>query len=95
MPTEGVGLLFMCFQASIRRQFAFIQKNWCNDGMFIQSQVGVDPLVGQGGDVEMEQNWPDVYNRYEPKTAFRFNGFIRFKGGEFFFAPSIPFLREL
>jgi Dyp-type peroxidase family len=95
MPSEGVGLLFMCFQASIRRQFAFIQKNWCNDNTFIQSGVGVDPLIGQGADAESPQEWPGVYNKRTGKTPFRFNGFIRFKGGEFFFAPSIPFLRGL
>ena len=95
MPRDGVGLLFMCFQASIRRQFAFMQKNWCNDGTFIQDRVGVDPLVGQGADVVVPQKWPDIFNRREPKSRFQFKGFIRFKGGEFFFAPSIPFLRGL
>jgi Dyp-type peroxidase family len=95
MPTQGVGLLFMCFQASIRRQFAFMQKNWCNDGNFIQSGVGADPMIGQGADVAMLQEWPGVYNKRADKTPFQFNGFIRFKGGEFFFAPSIPFLRGL
>jgi Dyp-type peroxidase family len=31
--------------------------------------------------------------RQSHTTAFEFGGFVRFRGGEFFFAPSLPFLR--
>ncbi len=94
LPSKDVGLLFMCFQASIRRQFAFIQKRWCNDKHFLVSNTGIDVLVGQGLDSGSPQHWNAQYNNRET-IPFDFHGFVRMKGGEFFFAPSLPFLRRL
>lgn len=94
MPTGGVGTLFLCFQANIRRQFAFIQKRWCNELHFLPSNVGVDPLIGQGEDAGADQRWPPRYHCPE-QEPFGFAGFIRMKGGEFFFAPSLPFFDTL
>jgi Dyp-type peroxidase family len=92
LPTEGVGLLFMCFQSSIANQFAFIQKMWVNGPGFARPQTGIDPVIGQGQ--APAQNWPVSWGGSD-KKAFDFSGFVRLKGGEFFFAPSIPFLRGL
>lgn len=94
LPTKDVGLLFMCFQASIRRQFAFMQKRWCNNRDFLVAKVGVDPLVGQGDATVDPQQWRARYNGTEG-TPFDFNGFVQLKGGEFFFAPSVAFLKNL
>jgi len=92
LPSEGVGLLFMCFQASIRQQFAFMQKAWCNNANFVQGGAGIDPVIGQPSSPPgVEQTWSKEYGT-PPDTKFRFEHFVRMKGGEFFFAPSIPFL---
>lgn len=99
LPTEGVGLLFMCFQSSIANQFAFIQKAWVNNPEFARPltkpgapNTGLDPVIGQGP--SSEQRWPLSWGGAETK-GFDFAGFVKLKGGEFFFAPSIPFLRSL
>jgi Dyp-type peroxidase family len=99
LPTEGVGLLFMCFQSSIANQFAFMQAIWINNPDFARPIVkagpldtGLDPVVGQG--TGSEQHWPLTWGGAETKD-FDFSGFVKLKGGEFFFAPSIPFLKVL
>lgn len=94
LPTGGVGLLFMCFQASIANQFAFIQKRWANDSGFVRGGVGADPVIGQPGAGRATPEWPPQWG--QPGTRpFDFGQFVTMKGGEFFFAPSLPFLKSL
>ncbi|MDT4894954.1 MAG: hypothetical protein QOH25_31 [Acidobacteriota bacterium] len=112
LPTEGVGLLFMCFQSSIANQFAFIQNSWVNNEGFLLDGTGIDPVIGQapqpgpGVPTPIEQTWPVQWgpqpdpnnpgNTRPPDTETSFfGGFVTLKGGEFFFAPSIPFLKVL
>lgn len=94
-PSEDVGLLFMCFQSSIPRQFGFMQKSWANNVDFVNEKTGRDPVIGQKGDGDSQpQEWIAVWG--EPQTKpFDFGEFVTLKGGEFFFAPSIPFLKNL
>lgn len=99
LPTEGVGLLFMCFQSSIANQFAFIQAAWVNNPKFARPllkpgapDTGLDPVIGQGK--LSKQRWPLTWGGTGTKE-FDFGGFVTLKGGEFFFAPSIPFLKVL
>jgi deferrochelatase/peroxidase EfeB len=113
LPSEGVGLLFASFQASIARQFGFIQVIWSNSPLFAidgtyssDAQTGVDALIGQARTV-LDQHWRREYDGTIPcqppnlkslclplshETPFTFNGFVKFRGGEFFFAPSLSFL---
>lgn len=109
LPTGGVGLLFMCFQSSIANQFAFIQKSWVNAEGFLRGNTGLDPVIGQApqaGAAPIAQAWPVQWgpqpdpanpgNTKPPDTKdFSFEGFVTLKGGEFFFAPSLPFLKVL
>lgn len=88
-PSTGAGLLFMCFQQNIEKQFNFIQVNWAN----ADSAAGLDPLVGHGA--ANSQKWPDTYGAEGSSRSGSFAGFVKMKGGEYFFAPSIPFLRKL
>lgn len=92
LPSGGVGLLFMCFGNSIANQFAFIQKNWVNAPDFVKGGVGLDPVIGQGA--APDQNWPLAWGAAATKP-FGFEGFVTLKGGEYFFAPSLPFLCKL
>ncbi|HEX8210573.1 MAG TPA: Dyp-type peroxidase [Longimicrobium sp.] len=95
LPSKNVGLLFMCFQASIRAQFAFMQRDWCNAANFLRQDTGIDPVMGQPSSPPgVEQRWSSDYGS-PANTSFRFENFVRMKGGEFFFAPSIPFLTGL
>ena len=55
VPTQGVGLLFMCFQVDLSNQFEFIQDNWANAPGFPGDNLpvggvdhhGIDPIAGQ------------------------------------------------
>ena len=88
------GLLFMCFQSSTKKQFNFIQNTWSNAPGFppLRGKPGIDPLIGQGE--QGGQNWPKRYGS-EDEVKFDFAGFVHMQGGEYFFAPSLGFLRNL
>jgi Dyp-type peroxidase family len=96
----AVGLLFMCFQNDIARQFELIQNNWCNFPHFPMRRIGKDPLVGQRNswDDSPGQRWsaltPD-WLETDNATTFNFPDCVTMRGGEYFFAPSINFLRGL
>ena len=95
MPNTGVGLLFMCFQADIANQFAFMQTTWANNAGFPKPKTGLDPVIGQGRNGA--QHWPTKWGNPKPalREAFDFSGFVNMKGGEYFFAPSLSFLTDL
>ena len=46
-PVQGVGLLFMSYQAHIGKQFEFLQNNWANHGHIAGRNIGQDGVVGQ------------------------------------------------
>lgn len=97
-PEKDVGLLFICFQSSIPKQFGFVQANWANTTEFFNKNgVGIDPIVGQyeADDVSEYQKWHLIWGSNEGKKAFNFESAVVLKGGEFFFTPSISFLLNL
>ncbi len=96
LPTRDVGLLFMCFQANIPSQFAFLQQSWANNEAFVKAGTGLDPVIGQQRDLDkpVSQKCPLSWGQPGSIRA-DFSGFVTLKGGEFFFAPSIPFLDGL
>ncbi|HZG00194.1 MAG TPA: Dyp-type peroxidase [Chitinophagales bacterium] len=92
-PEDGVGLLFMCFQANIANQFEFIQANWVNNPNFPSSGDGSDPILGQG--LTSTGRFAAAYNDPATLQTHSFNSFVTMKGGEYFFAPSLKFLKSL
>jgi Dyp-type peroxidase family len=105
-PTGGVGLLFMAYQASIPDQFEVVQGLWANNSGFPVTApgqpIGIDPVIGQGPSVP--QDWPKGWGKptteshdfYKVAPGTANNGpFVTMKGGEYFFAPSLVFLRGL
>lgn len=94
-PEGGVGLLFMCYQASIANQFAFMQQAWANNQNFIEAAAGLDPVIGQDPrQASFPQEVPVKYGEAN-KIRYEFSGFVKNRGGEFFFAPSLPFLYSI
>jgi Dyp-type peroxidase family len=94
-PTEGVGLLFMCYQSDIENQFEFIQQKWANEGNIGGNLVGIDGVIGQGVNgtsKSLPKKWGDG-NPNENKITFE--RFVKMKGGEYFFTPTIKFLKDL
>lgn len=91
---EKVGLLFLCFQSDLFNQFMFMQKNWSNNHHFVTYTTGFDALVGQGNPKTARQKWPNQWGENEV-TEFDFYHFVTMQGGEYFFAPSISFLKTI
>ena len=95
---KDVGLLFICFQSSIPKQFGFVQAKWANTTEFFDKNgVGIDPIAGQyeTGDASEYQKWHLNWGVDEGKKAFNFESCVVLKGGEFFFTPSLSFLQSL
>ncbi|MGK7897348.1 MAG: Dyp-type peroxidase [Xenococcus sp. (in: cyanobacteria)] len=90
-PETGSGLLFLCFQANIENQFNFMQARWANPDRFVKVGVGPDPVIGQP---EGTQQWPKQWGEAETQE-YEFKLWAFMKGGEYFFAPSISFLKSL
>ncbi|HKO52976.1 MAG TPA: Dyp-type peroxidase [Polyangiaceae bacterium] len=100
-PATPRGLLFLCFQANIEDQFEFIQRTWVDNKHFptsvltnglLQRDTGDDPLIGQ--DADEAQRWPKKWGERAKKTI-NVEAAVTLRGGEYFFAPSIPFLASL
>lgn len=95
VPSAGVGLLFMCFQANLR-QF-LIQQDGSDSNRFVKPGTGFDAVIGQfhGADdapeAPIEQTWPTSTGT----VKFKMVNFVRMRGGEYFFAPSMRFLHGL
>ena len=96
LPTGDVGLLFMAYNHELARQFEFTQKSWVNNPAFPAGGAPpkLDPIIGQGP--VGAQHWPKKWD--DPAVgaaALSFQGFVKMRGGEYFFAPSLNFLRSL
>jgi Dyp-type peroxidase family len=92
--SEGIGLLFSCFQADITNQFIFLQQAWINHRHFPREGTGTDPLVSSPMRNEIGPPWPIEWGM-PGDVRLNFEHYVKMKGGEFFFAPSIPFLARL
>ena len=93
LPHDGVGLLFMSYQADLDHQFRFMQTQWVDQENFPQSGVGVDPVLSNKGN--RAQTWPTQWGQSTPSRQSLFNGFVTLRGGEYFFAPSVDGLKAL
>lgn len=102
-PTGDIGLLFLCYQSSIENQFEFIQSTWANQGLIRHPdgkiiKVGQDGIIGQGH-TTFRKELPEQWGVNGQKKPCNFSnpdsGFVTTKGGEYFFTPSISFLKSL
>ncbi|HEX7243143.1 MAG TPA: hypothetical protein VF263_22860 [Longimicrobiaceae bacterium] len=98
LPEGGVGLLFMCYQRDITEQFEHMQGVWANGRSTLRQPFsGTDPVAGQlsGRVTRRDQVWP---RRWGSSSAgmvrMDLRDCVRLRGGEYFFAPSIPALAE-
>ncbi|HSP10542.1 MAG TPA: Dyp-type peroxidase [Candidatus Dormibacteraeota bacterium] len=80
------GVIFMCLQASIARQFEFIQSQWLNRGNAFVLGEDQDVLLGP-------QDGPGPHKMTVPGNPPLFIGplqrVVTVKGGEYFFVPGI------
>lgn len=90
------GIIFMAINASLRRQFEFVQQQWMNYGNDFQLSNEADALVGnhgpEGGSAVI-QTEPD-----DPRPPFfcnRLPRLVETRGGDYFFIPSLSALRQI
>lgn len=99
-PTGDVGLLFMAFNSNIANQFEFTQIVWANNGNFPgrTPAPGVDPVIGQTPKdaLRPKMSCPREWGSAGTTTlATAPRRAVTMKGGEYFFMPSLAFLRAL
>jgi Dyp-type peroxidase family len=85
---EDRGLVFVCFNASISRQFEGIQRQWLNDGNIFH--LGDDPdylLGGTAGKMTIQGRPPFML---APQAQF-----VTARGGEYLFVPSLTALAAI
>lgn len=99
LPETGVGLLFMAYNAKLDDQFVFTQATWANNTGFPKSPkppVGIDGVIGQGPNAANCHAYPKEWDNPAAGTSvYDFKTFVKMKGGEYFFAPSVRFLRNI
>lgn len=101
-PSGGVGLLFMAYTSSI---FSFEQlQTAIDDENFVTDGIGIDALAGYQSK-PMPQRWPTPNANLGPgeenknvparSVRFSFGMYVTLKGGEYFYSPSVSFLKTL
>ena len=101
-PSYGVGLLFMSYQSDLESQFEVTQRFWANNPDFVHDDTGIDPIIGNPQSVNPPPAPPDIAAQRYPtiwdstlSEPIHFSGYVKMLGGEYFFAPSISFLRTM
>jgi Dyp-type peroxidase family len=91
-PDDGAsrGLLFVCLQASISRQFEIVQTQWCNDGNAFGLGREADPISGPSG-----REVRHIIEGEPPRVASALRSYVECRGGEYLVVPAISALRAL
>lgn len=89
MVDDGVdrGLLFMCLNTDIARQFEFVQTTWLLNSGFHTLYNEVDPLVGPSGTMTVPED--------PLRRTIHVDTFVQMVGGDYFFLPSLPAIKYL
>jgi Dyp-type peroxidase family len=89
---EDRGIVFMALNASLSRQFEFVQQQWVEYGNDAHLGNDKDPLIGNhtGGDKFVVQGDTSASN--PPYVCSHLPRFVELRGGDYFFLPSITAL---
>ncbi len=85
------GLLFMCLNADIERQFEFIQQTWASARLFHGLDGEVDTILGRGG----KGGRLTIPTAKGPLLVAEFKDFATICGGDYFFLPGRRAMRFL
>ncbi|MEX3009615.1 cytochrome P450 [Hoeflea sp. TYP-13] len=80
---SGRGLLFICFNSNIERQFEFIQQTWSNAKSFHGLRLEADPLLNPTKKTQFTVPTPNG-----PINIDGIESYVTMKGGGYFFMPS-------
>ena len=88
------GIIFMAINASIERQFEFVQQQWVNYANDFKRSNEKDPILGnhENGRVIIEG---DPSTQQPPIFCSNMPQFVETRGGEYFFIPSMTALRMI
>jgi Dyp-type peroxidase family len=101
------GLMFVCYQTSIERQFEYIQRNYANNPDFVSGNErpgggvvtpGFDPIIGQvagNGARQMDEPFPNYPAGNRRTTLAIPKQFVELTAAAYFFMPSITALRTV
>jgi Dyp-type peroxidase family len=105
---QSRGLMFVCYQTSIERQFEYIQKDHANNPDFVPGKErpggggvvmpGYDPIIGQApgnGAREMDEPYPNYPAGNRRTTLAIPEQFVKLTAAAYFFMPSITALRTV
>jgi Dyp-type peroxidase family len=93
-PDAPRGLVFVCYQSDLVRQFEFIQEGWieAEDFPHRSPRVGCDPMTGSDTTV----SFPDSEDLGTKGTVpLSFRQFVRTEGSVYTFTPSLTALAKL
>jgi Dyp-type peroxidase family len=101
------GLMFICYQTSIERQFEYIQRRYANNPEFVDGKTrpgggpvtpGYDPIIGQApgqGARMMDEPYPNDPAGNRRTTLDMPQQFVTLTAAAYFFMPSISALRTV
>lgn len=98
-PNDDRGLLFLCYQQDIEKQFEFVQSAWVNDPNFPCPDAGTGDCPGSGQPdgqdpiIAQSPTGPYVIPGKPPQPNL--HHFVTTTGGDYFFSPSIEALNEV
>ncbi len=88
------GLVFMCLNADIERQFEFVQQTWMNASSFHGLRNEMDPIAG----ISQPAGGSGTFTIPTPAGPIEVRGvkpYVTVRGGGYFFLPSRSVLRFL
>ena len=86
------GMLFICLNGDIERQFEFVQQNWVNNSVFGGLGSEQDGLVRAPGD---EPGCFTVQSASVRQRTLDIPKFVTVRGGAYFFLPGLATIRYL
>jgi Dyp-type peroxidase family len=101
------GLMFVCYQTSIERQFEYIQRSYANNPDFVAGKArpgggaltpGFDPIIGQapdGAPRSMDEPYPNYPAGNRRTTLNLMQEFVVLTAAGYFLMPSITALRTV